>query len=152
MRARNLFSKLTAVFALALLTFMPNLAFATGPTPLTVVVLKQNNYAVVAGDLNLTPVATDTVNGNSFAASGKEVVMLINTDTATHTVTITSTADALGRLDTSLTTYVVPVAAGGLSGISVVEMTNLNGWIQSGQTVNLTSSSALVKIVVLRHQ
>ena len=148
----NFVRRSLAVFAIALVALMPNLAFATGPTPLTVVVLKQNNYAVVAGDLNLTPVATDAVNGNSFAASGKEIVMLINTDTATHTVTITSTADNLGRLDTSLTTYVVPVAAGGLSGISVVEMSVLGGWIQSGQTVNMTSSSALVKVVVLRHQ
>jgi hypothetical protein len=137
---------------LTLLTVACLLAFGVGPTPLSVITLKQNNYAVVAGDLNLTPVATDAVNGNSFAATGKEVVLLINTDTATHTVTVTSTADPYGRLDTSLTTYVVPVAVGGLSGLSVIEMSTLNGWIQSGQTVNMTSSSALVKIVVLRHQ
>src|ERR1700686_1563971 len=126
----NLFRKITAICILAFVALMPNLAFATGPTALTVVQLKQNNYAVVAGDLNLTPVATDAVNGNSFAASGKEIIEFFNTDTATHTVTITSTADNLGRLDTSLTTYVVPVASGGMSGVSVVEMVNLNGWIQ----------------------
>lgn len=137
---------------LTLLTIACLLAFATGPTPLTVVTLKQNNYQVVAGDLNLTPVATDAVNGNSFPATGKEVVLLLNTDTATHTVTITSTADPYGRLDTSLTTYTVPIAVGGLSGVSIIEMSTLNGWVQSGQTVNMTSSSALVKIVVLRHQ
>ena len=136
---------------LALLT-VAILAFATGPTPLTVVTLKQNNYAVVAGDLNLTPVATDAVNGNSFPATGKEVVLLLNTDTVTHTITITSTADNYGRLDTSLTTYTVPVAAGGLSGLSVIEMTTLNGWVSAGQLVTMSSSSALVKIVVLRHQ
>jgi len=152
MRNHSLIRRSLAVLMLALVAFLPNLAFATGPTPLVVVVLKQNNYAVVAGDLNLTPVAMDAVNGNSFSASGKEIIEFINTDTATHTVTITSTADALGRLDTSLTTYIVPAAVGGLSGISAVEMVNMNGWIQSGQTINMTTSSALVKVVVLRHQ
>jgi hypothetical protein len=146
---KSLFHKITAVGVALLLTCVA--AFAV-ITPLTVVTLKQNNYAVVAGDLNLTPAAMDAVNGNSFTATGKEVLLFVNTDTVTHTVTVTSTADPLGRLDTSLTTYTVPVAVGGLSGLAAIEMTNLNGWIQSGQTVNMTTSSALVKISVLRHQ
>jgi len=152
MRARNLFSKFTAVLVILFAALMPQAAFATGPTLVAATIVKQNNYAVIAGDLNLAPVAMDAVNGNYFNASGKEILMFLNTDTSTHTVTVSSTADSLGRLDTSLTTYTVPVAAGGLSGISVVDMTNLTGWVQSGQTVNLTTSSALVKIVVLRHQ
>ena len=146
---KSLFHRITAIGVALLMTSV--LAFAV-ITPLTVVTLKQNNYAVVAGDLNLTPAAMDAVNGNSFTATGKEVLLFINSDTVTHTVTVTSTSDSLGRLDTSLTTYVVPVAVGGLSGLAAVEMTNMNGWIQSGQTVNLTTSSALVKISVLRHQ
>jgi hypothetical protein len=146
---KSLFHRITAIGVAVLLTCV--MAFAT-ITPLVVVTLKQNNYAVVAGDLNLTPAAMDAVNGNSFTATGKEVLLFINTDTVTHTVTVTSTSDSLGRLDTSLTTYTVPVAVGGLSGLAAVEMTNMNGWIQSGQTVNMTTSSALVKISVLRHQ
>jgi hypothetical protein len=137
---------------LGLLTIACLLAFGTGPTPLTTVVLKQNNYPVVAGDLNLTPAATDAVNGNSFVATGKEILLFINSDTATHTVTITSTADNYGRLDTSLTTYTVPVAVAGLSGLSAVEMIQLNGWVSGGSVVTMSSSSALVKIVVMRHQ
>lgn len=127
------------------------LAFAV-ITPLTVVVLKQNNYAVQAGDLTLTPAAMDAVNGNSFTATGKEVLIFLNTDTSAHTITITSLADNYGRLDTSLTTYSIPAAVGGLSGAAAIEMSQMNGWIQSGQTVNMTTSSALVKISVLRHQ
>jgi hypothetical protein len=149
MRKKSLFQKVTAVGAALLLMSM--LAFAV-ITPLTVVVLKQNNYPVVAGDLNITPAAMDAANGNSFVATGKEVILFLNTDTATHTVTITSTNDNYGRLDTSLTTYVVPVAVGGLSGISAIEMTQLNGWVQAGSVVDMTTSSALVKIAVLRHQ
>ncbi len=141
--------KITAVASMLIL--ITALAFAV-ITPLTVVQLKQNNYQVTAGDLNLTPVAMDASNGNSFVATGKEVLVFLNTDTATHTVTITSVADNYGRLDTSLTTYTVPVAAGGLSGVSAIEMTQLNGWVQSGQVIDLTTSSALIKILVLRHQ
>jgi hypothetical protein len=141
--------KITAVASMLIL--ITALAFAV-ITPLTVVQLKQNNYQVTAGDLNLTPVAMDASNGNSFVATGKEVLVFLNTDTATHTVTITSVADNYGRLDTSLTTYTVPVAAGGLSGVSAIEMTQLNGWVQSGQVIDMTTSSALIKILVLRHQ
>ena len=141
--------KITAVASMLIL--ITALAFAV-ITPLTVVQLKQNNYQVTAGDLNLTPVAMDASNGNSFVATGKEVLVFLNSDTATHTVTITSVADNYGRLDTSLTTYTVPVAAGGLSGVSAIEMTQLNGWVQSGQVIDLTTSSALIKILVLRHQ
>lgn len=121
-------------------------------TLLTVVTLKPNNYAVVAGDLNLVPVAMDAANGNSFYATGQEVILFLNTDTATHTVTVTSVADALGRLDTSLVAYVVPVAVGGLSGLATVQMKVLSGWLEPGSLVYLATSSALVKIVVLRYQ
>src|ERR1700722_2281177 len=121
-------------------------------TALTVVTLKQNNYAVVAGDLNVVPAAMDAVNGNSFVATGQEILVFLNTDTSTHTVTITSVADQLGRVDTALTTYTVPVAAGGLSVLSVVQMKPLAGWIQAGQIIQLGTSSALVKVLVLRYQ
>lgn len=119
-------------------------------TVLTPVTLKQNNYAVLAGDLDLVSVAMDAANGNSFAATGQEILLFINTDTAVHTVTVTSVADSLGRTDTSLTTYTVPVAVGGRSGISAIQMKQIPGWVQAGQVVFLATNSALVRIVVLR--
>jgi hypothetical protein len=121
-------------------------------TVIPVVTLKPNNYAVVAGDLNIVPVALDNVNGNSFQATGQEILIFMNTDTAVHTVTITSVPDALGRLDTSITAYTVPVAAGGTSGISAVQMKALQGWLEAGGVVFLATSSALVKVLVLRYQ
>lgn len=39
-------------------------------TALTTVVLKQNNYAVAAGDLAVAPAAMDASNGNSYAFRG----------------------------------------------------------------------------------
>jgi hypothetical protein len=121
-------------------------------TALTVATLKQDNYAVVAGDLNVTPAAMDAVNGNSFVATGQEILVFLNSDTATHTVTVTSVPDSLGRSDVALTAYTVPVAVGGLSGVAVVQMKTLAGWLQAGGVIALATSSALVKIVVLRYQ
>jgi hypothetical protein len=105
--------------------------------------LKQNNYAVVAGDLTTTLVASDTVNGNSFVPTGREVLIVSNTDVSAHTFTLTSVADALGRLDTSLTNYSVPAGA-----IAAINLTVTQGWVAGG-IVTMTSSSALLKVAVL---
>jgi hypothetical protein len=115
-------------------------------TAITPVQLKQNNYAVLAGDLTLTPVALDATNGNSFTLTGKEILIVQNTDAAAHTFTITSTPDSLGRSDSSLTNY--SVAANGFASI---QMSQLSGWFQSSDgTIHLTTSSALLKAFVIR--
>jgi hypothetical protein len=87
----------------------------------------------------------DAVNGNSFAATGQEVLLFQNSDTAAHTVTITSVADPYGRTDASLTAYSIPA-----SSFAVIEMKQLQGWLESGALVFLATSSALVKVAVLR--
>jgi hypothetical protein len=115
-------------------------------TALTPVTLKQNNYAVVAGDLVVTPVVMDAVNGNSFIATGQEILLFQNTDSAAHTITISSVTDALGRSDTSLTAYSIAAA-----GIAMIQMKTLVGWVVGG-LVDLATSSALVKISVVRYQ
>jgi hypothetical protein len=114
-------------------------------TVLTPIQLKQDNYAVLAGDLTVTPVALDATNGNSFTATGREVLIIQNTDASAHTLTITSVNDSLGRADSSLTSY--SVAA---SGFAAIQMNTLAGWIQPTGVVNMTTSSALLKILVLR--
>jgi hypothetical protein len=123
------------------------LAFATA-TPLTVITLKQNNYAVQAGDLAITMTAMDATNGNSYQMTGKQVILFQNTDASAHTVTINSIADPYGRLDTSLTAYSLAVSPG----LSAIEMTQLQGWAGSGNLVTITTTSALVKVAVLTHQ
>ena len=116
-----------------------------GQTALTPVVLKINNYAVQAGDLVITPVAMDASNGNSFPATGQEVLFFQNSDSSAHTVTVTSVADPYGRTDSSLTTYSI---AG--SGFAFIQMKQLQGWLETGALVYLVTSSALVKVAVLR--
>ena len=114
-------------------------------TALTPVTLKQNNYAVQAGDLAVTPAAMDASNGNSFPGTGQEILFFQNTDSSAHTVTITSVADQLGRTDTSLTTYSIPA-----NGFAFIQMSQLTGWLEAGNLVFLATSSALVKVAVLR--
>jgi hypothetical protein len=116
-------------------------------TALTVITLKPNNYAVVAGDLAAAMVAMDAVNGNSFVATGQEILFFQNSGGSTYTVTVSSVADNLGRLDTSLTTY--SILAGGFAAI---QMKALAGWLQSGNLVYLACSNAAVKVAVLRYQ
>lgn len=105
--------------------------------------LKNNNYAVVAGDLTVTMVASDAANGNSFVPTGREILIVSNTDVSPRTFTVTSVADALGRVDTSLVAY--SVAAGA---IVAINMSILTGWA-SGGLVTMTSSNALLKFGVL---
>jgi hypothetical protein len=134
--------KIASVLSMLALTAV--LAFAA-PTALTVSLLKVNNYAVQAGDLTLTPVACDAVNGNSYQASGTEILFVQNTDTSPHTFTVNSVPDAYGRTDTSLAAYSVASA-----GLAVIQMKQMQGWAGSGQIVTLTCSSNLLKFSVLR--
>jgi hypothetical protein len=113
-------------------------------TALTVTALKQNNYAVQAGDLAVTMAALDNVNGNSFVATGREVLLINNSDASPHTITISSVADALGRTG-DITSYSIPANT-----IVAIEMSQLAGWIQPNGNVNLTGNSNLLKVGVLR--
>jgi hypothetical protein len=139
----NLFRKITALATMLVLAAA--MAFAT-QTALTVIQLKQNNYAVQPGDLSVTFTACDATNGNSFFATGQEILLVQNTDTVTHTFTVSSAPDSLGREDTSLTGYSVPVSPG----IVAVQMKYLTGWIQAGQLIDTTCSSNLLKFAVIR--
>lgn len=114
-------------------------------TSISTTPLKRNNYAVQAGDLAVVMAAMDATNGNSFAISGRDILLLQNTDTGAHTVTVTSTGDNLGRLDSSLTAYSLPAGA-----TVAIQMKEVSGWKQADGTVDLTTTSALVKMAVLQ--
>lgn len=138
-------SQLMAVLAIGVMLFGSNPAFAFTATPLTVIVLKQNNYAVIAGDLTITYTACDNSNGNSFVATGQEILLVQNSAGSSGTFTVASVPDSLGRSDTSLTTYSVAAA-----GFAAIQMKYTQGWI-SGTTIGLTCSAATMKFAVLRY-
>jgi hypothetical protein len=131
---------------LAAVMLFASTAFAT-PTVLSTQVLLINgsvNAPITAGSLAITFAACDATNGNSFNATGREVLLVQNSGGSAYTFTVTSIADNLNRLDTSLTTY--SVAAGAYA---AVEMKNLTGWQSSG-SISMTCSNASVKIAVIQ--
>ena len=100
--------------------------------------------AVTSGALHVVETACDSSNGNKFPLTGKEVLVLRNTDSGAQTVTINSVADSKGRTG-DITTYSIP--AGETHAIS---FRNVNeGWAQTDSTVHFTASSNLVKAYVL---
>jgi len=113
-------------------------------TALTVTTLKQNNYAVQAGDLAVT-LASDTVNLNAFACTGREILIVQNTDAAPHTFTVTSLADHLGRTG-DIATYSVPATS-----VAAIQMSTLEGWKQADGNIYLTSTNSLLTFGVLRY-
>jgi hypothetical protein len=116
-------------------------------TALTITALKENNYNVQAGDLTVTQGAADTSNGNAFTCTGKEILVINNTDSSSHTFTMTSVADVLGRSDSSLTNYSVAANT-----IAAINCNTLAGWKETTGQIFLTCGSALVKFAVLQPQ
>lgn len=114
-------------------------------TALVITPVKNNNYAVVAGDLTVTMAASDIVNGNSFVATGREILLVQNTDVSARTFTLTSVADSIGRVDTSLVAYSV-----GAGLIVAINLSQLPGWI-SGGLITMTSTNVLLKFGVIRY-
>lgn len=52
---------------------------------------------VVPTSLDKTFTAADAVSGNSFMASGNDLLIMYNSDSSSHTVIIRSAADSYGR-------------------------------------------------------
>jgi hypothetical protein len=114
-------------------------------TVVAVTALKDNNYApVLAADLKVNMVAADNVNGNSFALTGREILLISNPDVSAHTVTISSAPDALGRTG-DITSYNIPVGE-----IHAIACSTVAGWQASGGVLIVTANSALVKLGILK--
>lgn len=101
--------------------------------------------AVSAGALDLVWTAADVSNGNKFPFTGKEVLLIWNTDTASHHATLSSAPDEHGRTD-DITSYAL--SAGDIACFSF--RGGLAGWLQSSDnSVHISSDSALVKFAIL---
>jgi hypothetical protein len=139
-----MFQRISKKFAVpSLLMVLVGVAMAV-PTVLTPQVLKENNYAVQAGDLTLTQTACDNVNGNSFAFTGRETLIVNNPDAAPHTFTLTSIADSLGR-----TGDIGPYSVAATT-IAVIHLDTMPGWRQTNGTILLACNSNLLKFGVVR--
>jgi hypothetical protein len=107
-----------------------------GPYPTAGVV------AALALDLVWTP--ADIVNLNKFRLSGKEILLVWNTDVAGHTVTLTSAADEHGRSG-DIAAYAL--AAGIVSAFSFRQ--GAAGWQQSDGFVYFQANDVTVKFAIL---
>jgi len=87
--------------------------------------------------------AADPTNKNQFAATGHDLIVIHNTDTSAHTVTVNSVADTFGRTkDIAAAT----VAAGAYAVIGPLDLT---GWVQADGYVYLEADSNKVKLGVI---
>lgn len=116
-------------------------------TALTVQEIDAPFAAVTAGSLDFTLAAGDVANGNSFVCTGREILIVYNSDGANpYTVTVTSVDDETNRAG-SITTY--SMAAGDYVCIGV-GLTNSKGWKQTSGLIYLACENAAIKFAVLR--
>ncbi len=99
---------------------------------------------IAADAADLTWVAADVANKNSFVCAGGELVLVRNDDASAQTVTITSVADEYARTG-DVSAYSVGAGEYALFGPIPVA-----GWRQSDGSVYLEASSANVKLAVIR--
>ncbi len=143
-----MFKRIRKISSVSIIVLMIVTAAFAAQTALTIQPLKENNYPVLAGDLTLTFTACDNVNGNAFTSTGKEILIVQNSDAAgAHTFTVNSIPDQLGRSDTSLTGYSLP-----LSTFAVLNMNTLLGWKQNTGQIFLACNSNLIKFAVVQLQ
>jgi hypothetical protein len=88
-------------------------------------------------------IAADATNGNYFVASGRDVLIVYNSDVSGQTLTINSAPDASGR-KADLIAY--PIAAGGFMQMFI---SAASLFTQTDGTVQLTASANTVKFLVL---
>ena len=88
--------------------------------------------------------AADSVNGNSFVSTGRELLLVHNTGGSAYTVTVSSVADGLARTG-DITAYSV-----GAGLFSMLGPFLQPGWQQSDGTVHVTASNAAVTLAVIR--
>jgi hypothetical protein len=116
-------------------------------TPLLTISPKGPHPGVVAPNgLDVTWQAADPVNGNSFPCSGKELLLIRNSDpTNPATVTIKSAPDTFGRSQ-DITLYAVEAGD-----TSAFKMTDSVGWRQADGSVWLDiAGSGVINFLVLR--
>jgi len=90
--------------------------------------------------VTLTMSAGDASNGNTFAFTGRDVVILHNTGASTRTYTITSIADPYGRTGDITTQNILTGVYMAIGPLSV------DGWRQTDGQYYITVSHAEVKI------
>lgn len=98
-----------------------------------------------SGGVAVTMTAEDATNHSQFVANGNDVIVVQNTDSGSHTWTLSSVADPFGRTASGPTSE--SIAAGAIRIFGPLQLT---GWVQSDGKVYLAADSALVKFGVIQ--
>ena len=106
--------------------------------------LVPQHTTVGAGDADLDNEAGDDVDGNEVDCTGRDLVVVENTDASPQTVTFTAAPDEIGRSG-EITAY--SVAAGA---IAIFGPFATAGWRQTDGKLYIDVSDALVFLGVLR--
>jgi len=117
------------------------------PTAITVQTITAPFAAITAGSADFTLAAGDATNGNTFICTGREILIVQNTDGANpYYVTITSVDDEQNRAE-NITEYALAVADFAVFGIG---LTNSKGWKSTAGTIRIDVENVAVKVAVLR--
>jgi hypothetical protein len=115
------------------------------PTVLSIQTLKGPFDTIGANDADVTFAAGTTTDGDTFACTGRELLIVKN-GAGTNTITITSVADEENRTG-DITTYSL-----GANEVAIfcVGLTNAAGWKSTGGTIRITVSNIAVTVAVVR--
>ena len=116
------------------------------PTAITIQNVLAPFAAVGAGAADFTFAAGTITDGDTFVCTGRELLLVNNTDAGATTITITSVADETNRTE-DITAY--SLAAGDFA-VFGVGLTNSKGWMSVGRLIRITVSDANLKVAVLR--
>lgn len=114
-------------------------------TVLSIITPQGPHPGTVAADaLDFAFTASDDVNGNEFAHTGKELILIQNIDAGPQTFTATSVPDPQNR-SMDITTYSV-----GAAEFAALLATAITGWRQTDGNFYLDSSDANILFAIMR--
>jgi len=116
------------------------------PTAIVVQNILAPFAAVGAGAADFTFAAGTITDGDTFVCTGRELLVVQNTDAGAVTITITSVVDEKNRTG-DITTYSVGI---GEFACFSIGLTNSKGWKSTAGKVRITVSDADLKVAVLR--
>lgn len=116
------------------------------PTVIAIQTILAPFAAVGAGAADFVFVAGTVTDGDTYACTGRELLLAFNTGAGARTITIVSVDDETNRAE-SITAY--SLAAGDYA-VFGQGLTNSKGWQSSAKTIRITVSHAEVTVAVLR--
>lgn len=98
---------------------------------------------VAPGALDIVWTAADVANKHDLLATGRDILLVWNTDAAGHTFTLTSQPDKQNRTG-DVTAYAIAAAT-----VSMYKFDDVTGWTDAGGAIQFEANHATVKFAVI---